>query len=125
MKTRHLLSGARKVLCLLLLVAVAVSSGCGRKSDALQPMSFRLKWFVYSAFASHFVALEQGYYREQGLNLTINPGGPGMDPIRLVATGVDDVGLADYLQIILAREKGIPVVAIGEDYVRSGVGFFS
>jgi NitT/TauT family transport system substrate-binding protein len=132
MKTPHFISGSRRVLCFLLLVAVTVLSGCGKpgttsdgKSDSLQPISFRLKWFVYSAFASHFVALEKGYYRDQGLNLTINPGGPGMDPIRLVATGVDDVGLADYLQIILAREKGIPVVAIGEDYIRSGVGFFS
>lgn len=125
-------SGLRVAACTLALLVLI--TGCGESttepgpkstSSKLQLMSFRLKWFIYSAFASHFVALEEGYYRDQGLDLKINPGGPGMDPIRLVATGVDDVGLADYLQIIIAREKGIPVVAIGEDYVRSGAGLFA
>lgn len=91
----------------------------------LADLSFRLKWVVYSSFGSHYVALEKGYFENQGLNVTIEPGGPGIDPIRLVATGTDDVGLAGYEQILMAREKGIPLVAIGEDYIRSGVGFFS
>ncbi len=90
-----------------------------------EELSFRLKWVIYSSFASHFVALEEGYFQEEGLDLTIQPGGPGIDPIRLVASDVDDVGLAGYDQILIARAKGLPVVAIGEDYVRSGVGFFS
>jgi ABC-type nitrate/sulfonate/bicarbonate transport system substrate-binding protein len=90
-------------------------------SKPLTPVSFRLKWLVYSSFASHFVALERGYFEEYGVNVTINPGGPGLDPIKLVATGADDVGLAGYEQILIAREKGIPVVAIGEDYIRAGV----
>jgi ABC-type nitrate/sulfonate/bicarbonate transport system substrate-binding protein len=115
-------------------VSLFLIANCGKsvkeEPAATQPpklerMSFRLKWFVYSAFATHIVALDRGYYREQGLDVDIRPGGPGMDPIRLVATGVDDVGLADYLQIITAREKGIPVVAIGEDYIRSGAGLFA
>ena len=95
------------------------------QSQDLEDFSFRLKWVIYSSFASHFVALDKGYFANEKLNVTINPGGPGIDPIRLVATGVDDIGLAGYEQIIIAREKGIPIVAIGEDYIRSGVGLFS
>lgn len=93
--------------------------------EELSPISFRLKWLIYSSFASHFVALDKNYFVDEGLKVNIEPGGPGVDPIRLVATGTDDVGLAGYEQIIMAREKGIPVIAIGEDYIRSGVGFFS
>lgn len=89
----------------------------------LEPLSFRLKWIVYSSFGPHFVALEEGFFRDEGLDVQIQPGGPGVDPIRLVATGADDVGLASYDQILIAREKGIPVVAIAEDTVSSGVGF--
>jgi NitT/TauT family transport system substrate-binding protein len=112
---------------LLLLGTLSVLNCSSEKKQTvkLTPLSFRLKWLIYSSFASHFVALDRGYFRDEGLNVTINPGGPGVDPIRLVATGGDDVGLAGYEQILMAREKGIPVVAIGEDYVRSGVGFFS
>lgn len=94
-------------------------------SQETTPISFRLKWLIYSAFGPHFVALEKGFYRDEKLNVTIQPGGPGMDPIKLVVTGAEDVGLASYDQILIAREKGIPVIAIGEDTVKSGVGFIS
>lgn len=85
------------------------------------PLSFRLKWIIYSSFAHHFVAKEKGYFRKEGLEVEIHPGGAGIDPIKLVAANVDDVGLASYAQILLARSKGVPVVAIGEEYVTSGV----
>lgn len=113
------------VVIFLLLSNLLIIS-CGKDSkEHLTPLSFRLKWIVYSSFASHFVALEKGFFKDEGLDLTINPGGPGIDPIRLVVAGEDDVGLAGHEQILIAREQGIPVIAIGEDYVRSGVGFFS
>lgn len=92
-------------------------------NQPLEPLSLRLKWVVYSSFGPHYVALEEGFFRDEGLEVEIRPGGPGIDPIRLVATGADDVGLASYDQILIAREKGIPVVAIAEDTVSSGVGF--
>jgi len=95
------------------------------ESAQLEKLNFRLKWVIYSSFASHFVAEDSGYYKDVGLKVNILPGGPGFDPIRLVASGADDVGLAGYEQILMARENGIPLVAIGEDYIRSGVGFFS
>lgn len=101
--------------------------GCAPTPAPTAPdkVSFRLKWLIYSSFASHFVALDRGLFARENLDVSIQPGGPGVDPIRLVATGADDIGLAGYEQIIIARAKGIPVVAIAEDYVRSGVGLFS
>jgi ABC-type nitrate/sulfonate/bicarbonate transport system substrate-binding protein len=87
----------------------------------VEDFSFRLKWIIYSSFAHHFVALDKGYFKQEGLNVTIQPGGAGIDPIKLVASGADDVGLAGYAQILMAREKGIPVIAIAEEYVKSGV----
>jgi ABC-type nitrate/sulfonate/bicarbonate transport system substrate-binding protein len=84
-----------------------------------------LKWAVYGSFAPHFVALEKGLYSKERLTVAIEPGGPGLDPIKLVASGADDIGLASYDQVLLAREKGIPIVAIAEDTTKSGVGFLS
>lgn len=84
-------------------------------------VSFRLKWVFYSSFAHHFVAKEKGFFEKEGLDVEIHPGGAGIDPIKLVASNVDDVGLASYAQILLARAKGVPVIAIGEEYVTSGV----
>jgi NitT/TauT family transport system substrate-binding protein len=83
-------------------------------------MSFRLKWIIYSSFAHHFVAKEKGLYDAEGLDVNIQPGGAGIDPIKLVAAGDDLIGLGSPAQILLAREKGIPVIAVGEEYVRNG-----
>jgi len=92
-----------------------------QKDKTSQPISFRLKWVIYSSFAHHFVALDKGFFKQENLSVTIQPGGAGLDPIKLVASGADDVGLAGYAQILLAREKGIPVVAIAEEMIKSGV----
>ena len=73
-------------------------------SARVEDVSFRLKWVIYSSFAQHFVAMDKGYFKQEGLNVTIQPGGAGIDPIKLVASGADDVGLAGYAQILLARE---------------------
>jgi NitT/TauT family transport system substrate-binding protein len=91
----------------------------------LDNVSFRLKWFIYSSFAHHLVAQEKGLYAAQKLKVTIKPGGANVDPIKTVTLGEDDVGLASYAQILLARQQGIPVVAIAEEYVTSGVVQYS
>ncbi len=116
------------VIAALAVVVFAVVFFTNRQSQRQTPapvkiedISFRLKWIIYSSFAHHFVAMDKGYFKQEGLNVTIQPGGAGLDPIKFVASGADDVGLAGYAQILLAREKGIPVVAIGEEYVKSGV----
>lgn len=93
--------------------------------SAPENVNFRIKFSIYSGFAPHFVALEKGYYSKEGLKVNIQPGGPGIDPLKIVLTGDADVGLASYDQILLAREKGLPLIAIGEDTTKSGVGFIS
>jgi len=120
------------LLFLIILTCVPIFYNCNSGGETrhqdqikLEPFTLNLKWLIYSSFSSHFVALEKGYFKNEGLDVKILPGGPGVDPIKLVATDAVDVGLAGYEQILIAREKGIPIIAIGEDYVRSGVGFFS
>lgn len=101
------------------------STHSGSPTTVNANVNFRLKWLIYGGFTPHFVALEKGYYAKEGLNVSIQPGGPGIDPLKLVLTGDADVGLASYDQILLAREKGLPLVAIAEDTTKSGVGFLS
>lgn len=117
-----------KRLLLLVMLLLPMVAGCDRAqetehkkvSQQKQGMTFRLKWIIYSSFAHHFVAKESGLYDAEGLQVDIQPGGAGLDPIKLVAAGNDLVGLASPAQILLAREKGIPVIAVGEEYIRNG-----
>jgi ABC-type nitrate/sulfonate/bicarbonate transport system substrate-binding protein len=118
------------VLFGIVIAGMLIIFGCSNNPSKIEPVaekqvSLRLKWLIYSSFAQHLVAAEKGIYARHGLKVDIRPGGPGIDAIKSVSLGEDDIGLASYAQILLARQQGVPVVAIAEEYIDSGVVFMS
>jgi len=108
----------RTVLAGLMAAAIALPSlTSGATPAAAQDMvdaSLRLKWLTQAQFAGFYVALEKGYYKDEGINLTINPGGPNLLTENLVATGADTFGLSGGTDsVFAARDKGLPIVCIG------------
>lgn len=76
--------------------------------------SLRLKWLPQSQFAGFYVAREKGYYLQEGIDLTINPGGPNLLTENLVASGADTFGLSGGTESVLAaHDKNLPLVAVG------------
>lgn len=96
--------------------------GSDRKPE-IKSVSLRLAWVYDMAEAGVFVAQDKGYFDEEGLRLTVHPGGFGLDPIKQVATGANDFGVAGAGNVLLARAEGIPVVAIGAEFQNTPVGF--
>ncbi len=83
-------------------------------ASAAEKVSLRLKWLAQAQFAGFYVAKAKGFYDQGGLDLTINPGGPNLNVETLVASGNDTFGLAGGTEtVLLAREKGLPLVCIG------------
>jgi class 3 adenylate cyclase/ABC-type nitrate/sulfonate/bicarbonate transport system substrate-binding protein len=60
---------------------------------ALDQVSLQLKWKHQFQFAGYYQALEQGFYRDAGLNVTIREGGPDIDVSEAVAGGRSDFGV--------------------------------
>jgi len=60
---------------------------------ALEPVSLQLKWKHQFQFAGYYAALEQGFYRNAGLDVTIREGGPDIDVAETVASGKADFGV--------------------------------
>lgn len=75
-------------------------------------VSLRLPWFPSAQFAGEYVALAKGFFAEEGLDVTINPGGFDINSITLVAAGTDTFGLHDTNSLILANSQGIPLVTV-------------
>ena len=71
--------------CLLLLAS--------HPSVALEQVSLQLKWKHQFQFAGYYAALEQGYYRDAGLDVTIREDGPDVDAAEAVASGRADFGV--------------------------------
>jgi class 3 adenylate cyclase/ABC-type nitrate/sulfonate/bicarbonate transport system substrate-binding protein len=62
---------------------------------ALDSVSLQLKWKHQFQFAGYYAALEQGFYRDAGLDVTIREGGPGIDVAETIASGKADFGVCN------------------------------
>jgi NitT/TauT family transport system substrate-binding protein len=88
---------------------------------AEQKISLQLQWVSQAQFAGYYVALEKGWYRKEGIDLNIKPGGPDIIPIDLVTSGTRDFGTALLSDLAVAIQKGKPVVSIGQIQQANGL----
>jgi diguanylate cyclase (GGDEF)-like protein/PAS domain S-box-containing protein len=79
---------------------------------AQEKITLRLKHTHQFQFAGYYAALEQGYYREAGLDVRILEGTDGVEPERDVLSGKADYGVGGS-SLLLARLAGKPVVVLG------------
>jgi NitT/TauT family transport system substrate-binding protein len=86
-----------------------------------ESVTLQLKWVTQAQFAGYYVAQAKGYYKDAGLEVTIKPGGPDINPEQVLAGGGADV-VIDWMPSALAtREKGSKVVNIAQPFKRSGM----
>ncbi len=74
-----------------------------------EPIRLMLNWVADSEHAGWFAGLEKGFYKEQGLDLTIIPGAGSAKAVKAVAAKTAEYGEADMGEIIKGRSQGIPV----------------
>ena len=77
----------------LLIVGASLALAASHPAAALDAVSLQLKWKHQFQFAGYYQALEQGFYRDAGLDVTIREGGPGIDAAEAVAGGKADYGV--------------------------------
>lgn len=99
-------------------LALGLAAGAAQAQDEV---SLQLQWVTQAQFAGYYVALENGYYEEAGLDVTILPGGPDIAPPQVLAGGGADAMLNWMPSALAARERGLPVVNIAQPFVRSGL----
>jgi NitT/TauT family transport system substrate-binding protein len=104
-----------------LITGSVVAALLGTAAHAADDVTLQLKWVTQAQFGGYFAALENGFYEEEGLNVTIKPGGPDVAPVQVLMGGGADV-MVDWLPSALAaREQGAPVVNIAQPYKSSGM----
>jgi NitT/TauT family transport system substrate-binding protein len=100
------------------MAAAALLAGAAQAADEV---TLQLKWVTQAQFAGYFVALDKGFYEEEGLDVTIKAGGPDIAPVQVLLGGGADV-MVDWMPSALAaREQGVPVVNIAQPYKSSGM----
>jgi PAS domain S-box-containing protein len=81
-------------------------------AHALEPINLQLKYLHQFQFAGYYAALEKGYYRDAGLDVTIAEGHTGDEPLTNVLAGTSQFGVGSS-GLLLARQAGKPVVVLG------------
>jgi len=103
------------------LVAATLATGAPLAAQAADDVTLQLKWVTQAQFAGYYVAQAKGFYEEEGLNVTILPGGPDIAPTQVIAGGGADVVIDWMPSALAAREKGVPLVNIAQPFKSSGL----
>jgi len=102
-------------ICSTILIALSFNTQAGDK------FTLQTKWVTQAQFAGYYVALENGYYDDEGLDVTIKSGGPDIAPPQVMAGGGADI-LIEWMPAALAsREKGLNLVNIAQPFKSSGM----
>ena len=90
------------------LAALAMSS----VAMAQDAVSLRLNWYMGGLHVPFYYGKEKGFYKEEGIDLTINEGRGSGNTVQVVAAGSDTFGLADSSSLIATASKGADVKSV-------------
>jgi NitT/TauT family transport system substrate-binding protein len=130
-------TSTRLALLVAMLISALLLTACGQTPPATVPttapaaaepaaatpdaVSLQLKWVPQAQFAGYFAALDQGFYTEEGLDVTIRSGGPDIVPEQIVASGQAEFGINWMASLLATREQGAPLVNIAQIYTSAGM----
>ena len=103
-------------ICTLLLAGCSRDTTPNAATDgapALTKVILQTDWYAEPEHGGFYQALVKGYYREAGLDVTIQQGGPNSIPAQKIATGAVTFAIARSYDVAIAYSRGIPVVMIG------------
>ncbi len=106
------------------LAALVTAVGVGVAAPAAaqaQKFTVQMKWVPQAQFAGYYVAAAKGYYKAEGLDVTIKPGGPDVSPVQVLAGNQADAIVNWMPDALAAREAGVPLVNIAQIFNRSGL----
>jgi ABC-type nitrate/sulfonate/bicarbonate transport system substrate-binding protein len=110
------LAAASSALPLTSRLAMAQASG----------LTFQASWINDAEFTGYFTAIDKGYYKDEGLDLTYLSGGPDVIPESALIAGKADLTLTTPDTTVTAIvEQGAPFKIIGTQYQKNPIGIVS
>lgn len=94
------------LMVIFAIIAGSCLQAAGRKS------TLQLGWVFQGEWVGYLVGVSKGYYTDEGINLTVLPGGPDLQPVRMVASGDIEFGTAWPSAVMSIRAQGVPIVLI-------------
>lgn len=109
----------------LFLSSMVMGAFVNAKEKSLERVKLIMDWYPMITYAPFLITQDKGFFKEEGLEVEIVPGAGSVISTKLVGNKEDDFGLADAITTIIARTKGMPLVALAVMFQRSTVSIFS
>ncbi len=108
------------ILSLFVFLSLFVVACGGGDSDELTPVRVQLQWVAQSQFAGYYAALAEGYYEDEGLDVTILEGAPDIVPQQVCVNGGAEFCTAWVPKALESNEAGAGLINIAQIFQRSG-----
>jgi len=86
----------------------------------LTPITLQLQWVAQAQFAGYYAAVAQGFYKKEGLDVTIKQAGTTTVPIDVLASGDADYAISWVPKVLGSIEQGTNVTDVAQIFERSG-----
>lgn len=111
------MTGRMRILLAGAVLSAAIAAGCGEKEESIrggeaEVVELMLDFFVNPDHAGIYTAIDNGYFEVAGLDVTPRVPSDPSAPIKLVAAGQADLAISYEPEVLLARDRGLPVVAV-------------
>jgi NitT/TauT family transport system substrate-binding protein len=114
------LGAAAAATALVLTGCTAPADDGGSPDDGgLTPITLQLQWVAQAQFAGYYAAVDQGYYEEEGLDVTIQEIGTDTVPIDALAAGDVDYAISWVPKVLGSIEAGANVTDVAQIFERS------
>ena len=112
----------KNVFILIIMVTLFILSACQPMAgDGFDKVTFNLTYIPNIQFAPIYVALDKGFFAEEGLEIELAYGNEA-DMVALVGSNHQQFMIASGEQVLLSREQGLPVVSVATWYKDYPVG---
>ena len=119
---RLIVTGAIAAVSALALAGCS-SSGSDESSESasgeLTPVTLQLQWFAQAQFAGYYAAVDQGYYEDEGLDVTILEGGADIVPQDVLSGGDADYAISWVPKVLGSIEQGAEITDVAQIFERS------
>ncbi len=102
-----------KTILKFLAATLAFAAIARAAPDKLFKLTVQLDWVAEPEHGGFYQAQARGFFREEGLDVTIVPGGPNAFVMPKIATGQADIGQADSTNTLLQIAEGVPLLQVG------------
>lgn len=87
----------------------------------LDKINLQLKWLPQSQFMGYYVAAAKGYYKDEGIDINILPGGSDIIPEQNVYNGVADIGVTWVSSLMTYQTQGYELQEVAQIFQKSGL----